>query len=198
MTQKTSSSLSHSLRHFSFTVVGCLASVALLSVACSEAGPNDDSSAGTGGAPAATGGAPTTSGGAPAGTGGDSAGTGGAAACDIPAILNLRCGSSICHGIATDTTTVPIGNVNLVAPGVEARVYNIDATYDNITTGNPDCPATPEKLIAPGNLAGSLLHTKVNGGHACGEKMPNVGMFKPEELTCYNDWVASLVANPPQ
>jgi len=190
---------SHPLRHFSLTVLGCLASVALLSVACSEAATTDDST-GTGGAPVAAGGAPAASGGAPVtGTGGDAPGAGGAAAaCDIPALISLKCGTAICHGTATDPTADLPGNVNLLAPGVESRLYNVDAKYENISSGNLDCPTTPEKLIVPGNLQGSLMYTKVNGGHACGSKMPNVGTMNEEQIACYNDWLAGLVANPPQ
>lgn len=200
MTNQTSSSKARPWRNFSFTVLACLASTALLSAACSSTGTDDMGSGGsgtdTGGATTGVGGGAPGVGGGITGAGGGTTGAGGG--CDVPDLLNKRCGTAICHGTATDPTADLPGNVNLLAPGVESRLYNVDAKYENISSGNLDCPTTPEKLIVPGNLQGSLMYTKVNGGHACGSKMPNVGTMNEEQIACYNDWLAGLVANPPQ
>lgn len=184
-------------RSFSLTIFACLASSALLSVACSSTGTDD---MGTGGSAPGAGGSGTGVGGSGTGVGGSASGTGGGAACDIPALLNLKCGASICHG-TNDLTVVPSGNVNLVAPGVEGRIYNVDAVYANFGPADDPalCPTTaPEKLVDPAGLPTSLMYTKINGGHACGAKMPNVGTVTAEQIACYNDWLASIIANPPQ
>ncbi|OQX66770.1 MAG: hypothetical protein B6A08_18790 [Sorangiineae bacterium NIC37A_2] len=142
-----------------------------------------------------SGGSPGTGGGSP-GTGGGGPGAGGsmAADCDIPALLNVKCGTAICHGTATDATAQVPGNVNLIAPGVESRVVGVDASYDG---ASGDCPSTPEKLIDPSDLQKSLLWTKVNGGHACGDKMPSVGTLTPDQVDCYNDWLETLGTGSP-
>lgn len=141
------------------------------------------------------------------GTGGSAAGgsvagggspTGGGAACDIPALLNLKCGASICHGTA-DLTTTPLGSVNLVAPGVEGRIYNVDAVYANIADADPmNCPTPAEKLLdSAGGLTKSLMYTKVNGSYVCGAAMPAAGTLNPDQITCYNNWLTQTLASPP-
>jgi hypothetical protein len=115
----------------------------------------------------------------------------------MPAILN-GCSSTSCHGTA-DLTKPALGSVNLIAPGVESRLYNIDATYANIAATDPmDCPSPAEKLLDPvGGLQTSLMYTKVNGGHVCGGSMPTVGELEPAEITCYNEWLQSILDKPP-
>lgn len=129
--------------------------------------------------------------------GGPGAG-GSAAECDVPDILNKACGSAICHGTPGDTTTVPLGNVNLLAPGVEGRIYNVDASYNNISSQfSSDCPTPPEKLLDPTSLQTSLMYTKINGGHACGAPMPSIGDLTPDRIACYNAWLEGILASPP-
>lgn len=138
----------------------------------------------------------SSSGGSPgAGGGGPGAGGGGMVDCDVPAILN-KCGAGPCHGTA-DLSATPAGSVNLIAPGVEGRIYDVDATYENITTGNPNCPSPPEKLIDPTSLEKSLMWSKVNGGYACGAEMPQLIKITDAEKACYNDWLEKVRTTPP-
>lgn len=188
--QTSNSAQTRPWRNFSFTVLACLASSALLSAACSGT-VADDMGMGSGGTA-------TDTGGAPAATGGGTA-SGGGSSCDVPDLLNKKCGSSICHGTPGDLTTVPSGSVNLLAPGVEGRIYGVDAKYANIAPTEPmNCPTPAEKLLDPAGLPTSLMYTKVNGGHICGASMPNIGTMTAEQISCYNDWLAGIIANPPQ
>ncbi|MEM9488574.1 MAG: nucleotide-binding protein [Myxococcota bacterium] len=100
--------------------------------------------------------------------------------CDVPTLLTEKCGGGQCHG--GPQASQPL---DLVSPGVAARVANVTAP---LCGGNLANPADPE---------GSLMFQKVAGTQSCGGPMPqNSGALSADEILCMRDWISGLL--PPQ
>lgn len=118
--------------------------------------------------------------------------------CDATPIFESSCGTNLCH--ETEDGLAPFGGVDLLAPGVEERLLNRPASYENVHDPGA-CPrGQPELLIDTENPEESLLLTKLTGEHACGEAMPTPN--PPNELSeqnidCVRRWIADLVADAP-
>lgn len=114
--------------------------------------------------------------------------------CDARPIFEERCSGAICHG--ENGEEGPAGGVDLVSPGVEDRVYNVAASYKNVS--DPEaCPSTPELLINPASPEASLMLTKLSGTHSCGDAMPipNPPGLSSSEQECIRRWVLSVIEN---
>ncbi|HEX9619079.1 MAG TPA: hypothetical protein VF989_03025 [Polyangiaceae bacterium] len=136
---------------------------------------------GIGGASSVTGtGGSTTAGGA---------GTGGGPGCDVPATLERRCGTFICHG------GVAAPQLELVASGVEQRLIDQPASYAGVVAADaPSCPTPPELLISTADPMASLMIKKLDGTQACGSVMP-LSAFpesSEEDDTCIRQWSLGL------
>ena len=94
-------------------------------------------------------------------------------------IFQKRCASAGCHG-GSD----PAGSLDLVAPGVEARVVGKAAS---------ECGG--QTLVVAGDPAASYLSHKVaDAKPACGGKMPQSGApLTAAETACVDGWIRSLV-----
>ncbi len=123
---------------------------------------------------------------------GDTGGTGGGVgpSCDVSVIFEESCSSSFCHSGPTAS-----GGVDLLSPGVEARVYNQPGTYPGSAASC--APAVPELLVDPTNIDASLIVTKITGQQLCGETMPAGLLLPDDQIECIRNWVAGIIANPP-
>lgn len=107
----------------------------------------------------------------------------------IDTLLPDRCGGSGCHG--PDDQGIIEGGIDLVSPGVDARVVDQPARYPGLS----GCPSPPELLVNSTNSAASLILSKVYDTAACGEGMPvPIGLvaLKGEDLVCLENWVNRL------
>jgi len=106
--------------------------------------------------------------------------------CDAKPIFEASCAGSLCH---------QAGNVesphDFVSPGVESRLYDFAPVKSDCST---------EKIINSANPDSSLMITKINGTHNCGEGMPvpyPTTALSARDLACVESWVNELIANPP-
>jgi hypothetical protein len=102
----------------------------------------------------------------------------GASACgDVVATVFVpKCGASICHG-----GPAPQQELDLVSPGVAARVAGVTAKGCAATLADPDDPAS------------SLLYTKLAPTPPCGAQMPLAqAPLSDEQAACILDWIAGL------
>lgn len=95
-----------------------------------------------------------------------------------------RCADSGCHG-----TQAPVVGLDLVSPGLEARLVEVAALG-----------CRPDKLIVPGQPDSSLMLTKVAMTKPeCGVRMPVVAPhLVASEVECLRQWIARMppVATP--
>ena len=102
---------------------------------------------------------------------------GGAVGKDAETILAESCGTSGCH----DATPSAVAGLDLVSPGVEARVVEVNST----------CEA--RILVVAGDPDGSYLLDKVvNAPMICGLPMPIVGTLTPDEVEVLRQWIIDL------
>jgi hypothetical protein len=95
---------------------------------------------------------------------------------DVPTrIFGATCGGTGCH-----SATAPQQDLDLVSPGVAARVV-----------GKPG-KACLQTLADPQNPDGSLLYVKLLPGPACGAQMP---LARPPlssaDIACVRSWIAA-------
>jgi hypothetical protein len=112
---------------------------------------------------------------------------GGATACEPTAasmqrMFAARCADSGCHG-----ARMPIVDLDLVSPGLEARLVNVPARG-----------CRPDVLVVPGSPERSLLVTKVSEAQPeCGLRMPVAPPHLPSaEVDCLRRWVLALAPAP--
>lgn len=99
---------------------------------------------------------------------------------DAETILAESCGTTGCH----DDSSQAQAGLDLVSPGVEARVVGINS----IAIG-----CTDRTLVVAGNPDGSYLLDKVlNIPGICGLQMPIVGMLDQEEVEVLRQWIQDL------
>jgi len=97
---------------------------------------------------------------------------------DVPSqILALRCAGSGCHG-----ADAPAAGLDLVSPGVGARLY-----------GRP-AAGGPGLLIDPGNPDGSVLIRKLTSTPPFGAQQPPGAPLDPATIDCIRRWVRTLDA----
>lgn len=122
----------------------------------------------------------------------------GGEACDATRVFVKSCGlGGGCHQ-SLDDGTPPLGGVDLVAPDVEARLVDVQATFPNY----PECAGTPALLIDSENLEESYLWKKVNNTHGeCGDGMPtpyfNSSRLSLTDIECLRSWIVGTVTTNP-
>ena len=95
--------------------------------------------------------------------------------CDIAALFAANCAGSACHG--SDGRQ---GDLDLVSPGVERRLFHVESTES----------CGEQKLVDPGNPYGSLLYQKVaRADPPCGEKMPPRRTLSDTAIACLEDYI---------
>lgn len=117
--------------------------------------------------------------------------------CDPLPLFEQHCQSDGCHELG-DAGEQPDGGVDLLSPGVAARLVGVPATYPDVPE-TEGCPDPPELLIDPNNWEASLLWTKLNNTQACGDGMPiphAVSAFDETQMACVEDWIKGLIAEP--
>ena len=102
-------------------------------------------------------------------------GGGGGVMCpDVPTeILAMRCAGSACHSGAT-----PAAKLDLVSPGVAARVVGVMSTECN---GALVDPAAPDS---------SILYQKISGT-MCGARMPSGSTLDDTQIACIKEWISA-------
>jgi hypothetical protein len=104
--------------------------------------------------------------------------TGGGACPDIEGTLfPQRCGTPSCHN-ATDKQ----GGLDLVSPGLPARVVGVPATAA--------CGAQP--LADPTMAVKSVLYVKLTPDYCGPSKMPQGSSLTDTEIDCVRQWIESL------
>jgi hypothetical protein len=98
------------------------------------------------------------------------------------------CGTIACHG----GVAPPL--LELIAPGVEARLINVPATYE---AAEGLCPPTAELLIDTADPMASLLVKKLDGTQTCGDPMPQLMImgFTDADKACIRSWALELAMN---
>jgi hypothetical protein len=100
--------------------------------------------------------------------------------CDVPVLFAQSCGGGACHDGAQ-----PASALDLVSPGLEARVVMVSGT---------SCGGV---LADPSDPVGSLLYDKLLAAPECGASMPLLAeLFSEAERTCVRDWISGLL--PPE
>jgi hypothetical protein len=126
--------------------------------------------------------------------------------CDI-AMAIAFCGGGTCHYDGADEFGSDLAlwdrDAQQLSEGLASRLVNVPASYHNVLTPE-DCPSEPELLIDPVNVEQSLLISKLNGTHACGDEMPkfpypewgatnNPGDQREQLVECIRAWVLLVV-----
>lgn len=122
--------------------------------------------------------------------------------CDPKGLLKRQCAGAACH----DPTDISPLRLDLISPGVEARLVNRDATYYGVDGADagllPPCTQQREKLIDGAQPDESLFIKKLEGKQACGSEMPYSKTLLPsvrDQLkACLEGWARDLArhANP--
>lgn len=94
---------------------------------------------------------------------------------DVPGLFRSKCGSSTCHA-----GEEPAAELNLVDPGVFARIENAESTQ---------CEG--RVIVDPLEPNSSFLVDKLRGTQpvGCGERMPFVSFLTGAEIACVQRWV---------
>lgn len=120
------------------------------------------------------------------------------AACDAKPLFEQRCGSSLCH--QEEDGDPPSGGIDLVSPGVEARIFGKEALAYSEVDDPENCPEQKELLLDPSDVERSLVLTKLTGAHACGDSMPipnPPSALESNEIDCVRSWLSNILVNPP-
>jgi hypothetical protein len=125
--------------------------------------------------------------------------------CDYRGVLSSQCGRGTCHQKTPNNPTSPLAGLDLVADGIEERLYGKRPTYKDMTCPNPDGGLVPVAcvppgcsqdayLIAPGNPTGSFMYQKIAGSHGdCGRVMPLApGTLNDTTRACLEDWIEAV------
>jgi hypothetical protein len=99
---------------------------------------------------------------------------------DAETILAESCGTTGCH----DSSNQAQAGLDLISPGVESRVVDVNASTP---------PCTDRILVVAGDPDQSYLLDKViNALGICGTKMPIVGDLEQEEIDVIEQWIIDL------
>jgi hypothetical protein len=120
--------------------------------------------------------------------------------CDPQGLLHFYCSGGGCH----DTSAAPDASpdqLDLLAPGVEARLVDQPATYYGVPDNQrPRCPDPPQLLIDTANPSQSLFLLKIDQTSIlpCGSHMPYSGRLpRRSEIQCLKDWALGLAGATP-
>ena len=111
-------------------------------------------------------------------------GTGGSTVCDAPAVMVTKCGQAGCH-----SNSLPQGGLDLVSPGVAARLLaapppGMNASCaDNLRTAY---------LMPSSNPATGFLFQKLTGSPPCGLMMPELGTWTASDASCLQQWATAV------
>ncbi len=95
--------------------------------------------------------------------------------CDVPAIFASSCNGTGCHGSKYNR-----GNLDLVSPGVDQRLFHVTSTKE----------CGERKLVVPGHPEQSLLYNKISEDDPlCGDAMPIGPALSKSELACIRDYI---------
>jgi hypothetical protein len=93
-------------------------------------------------------------------------------------IIANNCIGGICH----DSSGLPAGNLDLMAPCVADRLVNVMSSCMGM------------QLIDTADPERSFLLDKINSQTPkCGVSMPDRGHLPPDELACMNAWVRAVI-----
>ena len=110
----------------------------------------------------------------------DDFGDGGIEVKDAETILAESCGTTGCH----DDTTQAQAGLDLLSPGVEGRVVDVNAI---------DIACASDILVVAGDPNNSYLLDKVlNVPGICGLQMPVVGSLPADEVEVLRQWIVDL------
>jgi hypothetical protein len=102
----------------------------------------------------------------------------------LTAVFSQDCGMSGCH-----SPVMPAGDLDLISPGVTARLINREATFGGVVMG-PGVSCPPAKLVDPAAPGASWLELKILGMQgSCGVAMPEIGSITSAEQQCITDFV---------
>ena len=91
-----------------------------------------------------------------------------------------RCATAGCH-VAAGGEAAPAASLDLVSPGVEARLVGIPAMCTGL-------------LIDPASVDDSVLIRKLEPTPSCGARMPFGGMLSDAEIQCMREWAEMAAA----
>ena len=98
---------------------------------------------------------------------------------DAQTVFEERCATAGCHD---DLTTA--ANLNLLSPGVQSRVSNVNAS-------GVGCEA--RILVVPGDPSGSYLFDKILGTIGiCGSRMPLLSILPNSDVEVIREWIIEL------
>lgn len=98
---------------------------------------------------------------------------------DAQTVFEESCATTGCHD---DLTTA--ANLNLLSPGVESRVSNVNAS-------GVGCEA--RILVVPGDPSGSYLFDKILGTIGiCGSQMPLLSILPASDVEVIREWIIEL------
>ncbi|MGB3052480.1 MAG: hypothetical protein WBB42_15875 [Polyangiales bacterium] len=98
---------------------------------------------------------------------------------DAQTVFEQSCGTIGCHD---DVTTAE--NLNLLSPGVESRVLNVNAT-------GVGCEA--RILVVAGDPNSSYLFDKILGTiGVCGSRMPLLSILPDSDVEVLREWIIEL------
>lgn len=90
-----------------------------------------------------------------------------------------KCGLGGCHG-AVGGAIAPASGLDLVSPGVEARLVGVTGVCMGL-------------LIDPADIENSLMIRKLHPSPGCGQRMPFGGMLTDDEIDCVTEWAQQAV-----
>ena len=139
-----------------------------------------------------------------AGSGGSGGGATGKDACELPCVDKvfaqnvLTC--KICHYADMPNLTPPmpsLGKLDLVSPGVTARLKDVPAKHAEIITMNPVCPMG-DKLIDTAFPGDSWMLKKIRMQQGtCGDKMPSTSPLSAMDLACLETYISCVAGGKP-
>jgi hypothetical protein len=104
----------------------------------------------------------------------------------LTAIFSQSCGVSGCHSAGGAAA----GGLDLISPGVTARLINQQATFEGVLMG-PGVTCSPAKFVDTATPSASWLELKLGmqvPGN-CGSSMPEIGTLTSAEQQCIMDFV---------
>jgi hypothetical protein len=103
----------------------------------------------------------------------------------LTTIFTQNCGVSGCHSAGATAA----GGLDLISPGVTARLINQPATFAGVLMG-PGVSCPPAKLVDTATPSASWLELKILGTQgSCGAQMPELGSFTSTDQQCITDFV---------
>jgi hypothetical protein len=118
------------------------------------------------------------------GGGGGGGGGGTPPTCDAPALMAMKCGTTICHDPASSTG----GGLDLVSAGQADRLLG------QSSTGNNGSECGGMVYLVPGSKPATGLFIDKLTGPTCGMAMPELVAWSPEQNDCVLSWANSITS----